>query len=241
MQKLKKILLALSISVIASALTGCGTLATAVKKRHLEVKTEMSETIWLAPSSKKTVYIQVKNTSNKEMAGLQTKIAKHIQDRGHIVTKSSEDAHYWIQLNVLKIDKMDILTSQRFLTQGYEGAALGTALGVGVTAYNSDSAGAILGVGIAAGLVGMVVDTIVEDINYSMVTDIQITERMVIHEQTTQPKLTAGYKHMNTETISSPKKHHTRVVSSANKINLNYEDARPVLEDQLALSVANIL
>ncbi|WP_019250688.1 complement resistance protein TraT, partial [Yersinia pestis] len=33
----------------------------------------------------------------------------------------------------------------------------------------------------------------------------------------------------------------TRVVSSANKVNLKFEEARPVLEDQLAKSIANIL
>lgn len=40
-------------------LTGCGAMSTAVKKRNLDVKTEMSQTVWLEPSSEKTVYIQV--------------------------------------------------------------------------------------------------------------------------------------------------------------------------------------
>lgn len=46
--------------VATMTLTGCGAMTTAVKKRNLEVKTQMSETIWLEPSSEKTVYIQVK-------------------------------------------------------------------------------------------------------------------------------------------------------------------------------------
>lgn len=32
-------------------------MSTAVKKRNLDVKTQMSETIWLEPSSEKTVYL----------------------------------------------------------------------------------------------------------------------------------------------------------------------------------------
>lgn len=39
------------VGLIASALmlSGCGAMSTAVKKRNLDVKTQMSETIWLEP------------------------------------------------------------------------------------------------------------------------------------------------------------------------------------------------
>ncbi|MDU4232433.1 MAG: complement resistance protein TraT, partial [Klebsiella grimontii] len=64
---LKKIAV-VGMIVATMTLTGCGAMTTAVKKRNLEVKTQMSETIWLEPSSEKTVYIQVKNTSDKDMS-----------------------------------------------------------------------------------------------------------------------------------------------------------------------------
>ncbi|MBF8424651.1 complement resistance protein TraT, partial [Klebsiella pneumoniae] len=38
----------------------------------------MSETIWLEPSNNKTVYLQIKNTSDKDMSGLQAKIASAV-------------------------------------------------------------------------------------------------------------------------------------------------------------------
>lgn len=90
---------------------------------------------------------------------------------------SPDKAYYWIQANVLKADKMDLRESQGWLNRGYEGALSGAALGAGITAYNSNSAGATLGVGLAAGLVGMAADAMVEDINYTMITDVQISER----------------------------------------------------------------
>ena len=37
--------------VSAFVLSGCGAMSTAVKKRNLDVKTQMSQTIWLEPSS----------------------------------------------------------------------------------------------------------------------------------------------------------------------------------------------
>jgi len=227
------------------ALTGCGAMGTAIKKRNLEVKTQMSETIWLEPSSQKTVYLQIKNTSDKDMSGLQAKVARAVQDKGYTVTASPESAQYWIQASVLKADKMDLRTAQGFLTRGYEGAAMGAALGAGITAYNSSSAGATLGVGLAAGLVGMAADAMVEDINYTMVTDIQISEKTTASVQTDNVAAlkqgSSGYKVQTSTQTGNQHKYQTRVVSSANKVNLKFEEAQPVLEDQLAKSVAGIL
>lgn len=82
-----------------------------------------------------------------------------------------------IQANILKAEKMDLRESQSWLSQGYQSAAISAALGAGITAYNTSSAGATLGVGLASGLVGMAADALVEDTNYTMVTDVQIAER----------------------------------------------------------------
>ncbi|EKN5999223.1 conjugal transfer complement resistance protein TraT [Yersinia enterocolitica] len=226
-------------------LSGCGAMGTAIKKRNLEVKTQMSETIWLEPSSQKTVYLQVKNTSDKDMSGLSAKITKAVQAKGYSVTSSPESAHYWIQANVLKADKMDLREAQGFLSRGYEGAIAGAALGTGITGYNSNSAGAALGVGLAAGLVGMAADAMVEDVNYTMVTDVQISEKTDTTVQTDNVAAlkqgTSGYKVQTSTQTGNKHQYQTRVVSSANKVNLKFEEAQPVLEDQLAKSIANIL
>jgi hypothetical protein len=54
-------------------------MSTAIKKRNLEVKTQMSETVWLEPSSERTVFLQIKNTSDKDMSGLQSKITEAVK------------------------------------------------------------------------------------------------------------------------------------------------------------------
>ncbi|MBQ5288933.1 complement resistance protein TraT, partial [Klebsiella pneumoniae] len=43
----------MAVMVVSSALvlSGCSAMGTAIKKRNLEVKTQMSETIWLEPSN----------------------------------------------------------------------------------------------------------------------------------------------------------------------------------------------
>ncbi|MGX5940897.1 complement resistance protein TraT, partial [Escherichia coli] len=57
--KMKKLMIVTLVS-FTLVLSGCGAMSTAIKKRNLEVKTQMSETIWLEPSSERTVFLQIK-------------------------------------------------------------------------------------------------------------------------------------------------------------------------------------
>lgn len=137
-----------AIAAACLVLSGCGAMSTAIKKRNLDVKTQMSQTVWLEPSSQKTVYLQVRNTSDKDMSDLDPMLAQDLRAKGYTVTSNPDSAYYWIQANVLKAEKMDLRRAQGFLSTGYEGAVTGAALGAGITAYNSSSGGAILGVGL---------------------------------------------------------------------------------------------
>jgi len=234
-----------AVAASCLVLSGCSAMGTAIKKRNLDVKTQMSQTVWLEPSSEKTVFIQVRNTSDKDMSNLQTLLAQDLRNKGYTVTSSPDAAYYWIQANVLKAEKMDLRTAQGLLGSGYEGAATGAALGAGITAYNSTSGGAILGVGLAAGLAGMAADAMVEDVNFTMVTDLQISERSKATVTTDNVAAlrqgNSGIKLQTSSEEGNRLKYQTRVVSTANKVNLKFEEAQPVLEAQLAKSVANIM
>ncbi|MDT3641234.1 complement resistance protein TraT, partial [Cronobacter sakazakii] len=104
----KNKLAAVGVTLSVVLLCGCGAMSTAVKKRNLDVKTQMSETIWLEPSSERTVYLQVRNTSDKDMSDLQAILAKDLTAKGYRVTASPDEAYYWVQANVLKAEKMDL-------------------------------------------------------------------------------------------------------------------------------------
>jgi hypothetical protein len=52
---------------------------------------------------------------------------------------------------------------------------------------------------------------------------------------------TSGAKVQTSTETGNQHKYQTRVVSNANKVNLKFPEAQPVLEDQLAKSIANIL
>lgn len=236
------------VAVATSAclfLTGCGAMHTAIKKRNLEVTTQMSQTVWLEPSGQKTVYLQVRNTSDQDMSALEGLMARGLRAKGYTVTSDSDAAYYWIQANVLKAEKMDQRQAQGFLSSGYSAGMTTAALGTGIAAYNTGSAGTVLGVGLASGLAGMAADAMVEDVNYTMVTDLQISERskgtVTTNHVAALRQGTSGAKVQTSTEQGERMKYQTRVVSSANKVNLKYEEAKPVLEAQLAKSVAGIL
>ncbi|PAV10535.1 conjugal transfer protein TraT [Arsenophonus sp. ENCA] len=206
----------------------------------------MSETIWLDPALQKTVYLQIKNTSDKDMSDLASLIRKAVEAKGYTVVNNPNAAYYWIQANVLKADKMDLRDAHRFLSQGYEGASLGAAVGASAMAYNVDSTGGALGMGLAAGLVGAAVDAMVEDVNYTMITDLQISAlsngtKVTVNDTMRLKQGTSGAKLQTSTETTNRHKYQTRIVSNANKVNLKFEEAKPELENQLAKSIANIL
>jgi hypothetical protein len=132
---------------------------------------------------------------------------------------------------------------QGWLSRGYEGAVTGAA-GAELPLTTPVLQGR-LGVGLAAGLVGMAADAMVEDVNYTMITDVQIAERTKTQVQTDNVAVlrqgTSGAKVQTSTETGNQHKYQTRVVSNANKVNLKFPEAQPVLEDQLAKSIANIL
>jgi len=235
--------MALSLASLVS-LTGCSAVNTAISKRNLDVKTQMSQSIWLQPDDNKTVYIDVHNTSDKDMSDLQGLVTKQLQDKGYTVA-SPGTAEYWVQVNVLKADQMDERESQSILSTGYQGAISGAALGAGIAAFNGVGTGSVLGIGAASGLAGTIADAFVKDVNYSMITDLQISQKTNGQVNSTRSaNLSQGsgsHLSQKTSSVGNRLTYQTRIVSNAEKVNLKFEEAKPELEKQLAKSIAGIL
>ncbi len=74
----------------------------------------------------------------------------------------------------------------------------------------------------------------VEDVNYTMITDVQIAERTKTQVQTDNVAVlrqgTSGAKVQTSTETGNQHKYQTRVVSNANKVNLKFPEAQPVLE-----------
>ncbi|WP_341666017.1 complement resistance protein TraT [Vibrio sp.] len=80
----------------------------------------MSETVWLDPvgDDKRTIFVQVRNTTDKDIDIIDA-LSKKLTNKGYRVIQDPKKAHYWIQTNILKLDKMDLREAQGFLSSGY--------------------------------------------------------------------------------------------------------------------------
>ncbi len=243
MNKFKK--LSLITCLIGSVvLSGCSAVHTAVKKRNLDVQTKVSETVFLDPVSadKRTVFLQLRNTSDKQELKYHDAIFNAVTSKGYTVLDDPDAAHYWVQANVLKVGKSDLRESQGALSQGYGGALTGAVVGAQFGGGKGQIGMGLLGA--AAGIIG---DAMVDDTYFSMITDIQISEKAkagVVVTEANEAKLkqgTSGHKMVTSTEVVARKKYQTRIVSTANKVNLEFVEAQPELLKGLVNSVSGLL
>jgi predicted metalloprotease len=134
---------------------------------------------------------------------------------------------------------------QEALGAGYGTPLAGALVGAGL-ANNASNAVAGAGIGGFLGGAGeMISGALVKNVTYSMITDLQILERTdEAVAQQTQSNLaqgTATQVTQSSQTTTNRHKFQTRVVSTANQVNLKFEEALPLLQAQLAKSIAGIL
>ena len=111
-------------------------------------------------------------------------------------------------------------------------------------AQRSGGAYTALGWGLAGAAIGTLADALVDDTAYAMVTDILITEKTGRNVKTsTRNSVKQGNSGSITSTSnasSNMEKYSTRVLSTANQVNLNFNSAIPLLEDELGKVIAGI-
>ncbi|HAU1599234.1 TPA: conjugal transfer protein TraT [Legionella pneumophila] len=238
----KSILLTPGIIMLVS----CAATQTALEHRTLEVSTKQSETVFLdpVPNAQKTVYVSVKNTSDEEV-NITPQLKTVLSSHGYKVVNNPSSAHYLLQANVLKVGKMSIAASQSALGGGYGSAIAGAVAGTAAGSFINSSTGMIAG-GLAGGVIGLAADSLVKDVNYTMITDVQISERVgkgvKVNEQF-QSHLKNGEATLTSQTSSRAsqyQRYRTRVVSNADKVNLKFADARASLEQGLVKVISGI-
>ena len=229
---------------VLALLSGCGALHTSVKKRNLDVQTKMSETIFLEPvrPDKKVIYVSVRNTSDKEL-DIKSRIKSRMEQAGYKITDDPEAATFMIQANVLQVGKSDLRSTGDALAAGHGGALAGAVLaGASGGSGRSIAAGGLLGA-----IAGTVADAMVDDTLFSMITDLQVRERPLQGESIKQTQTTNASQGTSTrlkqETRGAEvnwKTYRTRIVSTANKANLDFEEALPALENGLVRSISGM-
>lgn len=242
----KKSIRALAVLSSVAILAGCAATQTAIEHRSLEASTQLSETVFLDPvaSHQKTIFLAVKNTS-EESIDIARPLASALSQNGYRVVSNPSSAHYMLQANILKVAKMSRSASQTALGGGYGSALAGAGAGVAVGALVG-SGNSMLAGGIAGGLIGLAADSLVKDVNYTMITDVQISERAgkgaVVHEQfnSALKNGSSSSTHQVSSKQSDYQRYRTRIVSNADKVNLKFAQAKPMLEQGLVKTLAGI-
>lgn len=241
MNRISRLLL---IIASLSILSGCGAIDKSIKYGKLDVQTKMSETVFLDPvaENKRTVILQIRNTSDKKDLDILTDIKIAIQSKGYRIVTDPDKANFMIQANILQVGKSTKEDPFSGLTSGYGGALAGGVMG-GVISNNYRGAG--IGA-LAGGLLGTVADAAVQVVNYRMITDLQISEKAdgAIVTESSNAKLrqgTSGNKSSSWSQKSKWKKYQTRIISVATKTNLKFEKALPELKRGLVQSISGLL
>jgi len=240
---------ALIIVVSSVLLAGCAATQTMISKRNLDVQTKMSNTIFLNPveDSQKSIYIQIRNTSDKPNFAFNNELKDALESKGYKVTTSLNNAHYLIQANILQVGKIDPSAAEKALFGGY-GSSLGavfTGGAVGALATGWSTKGMLAG-GIVGGLVDTVANAAVKDVTYTTITDLQISERAgkgIKIQEIDESTLQQGASSVSRQTTSLQAgwtRYQTRILSTAEKVNLDFNEALPMLKHGLVNSIAGI-
>lgn len=233
----------LVVAGLSLLLAGCAATTTAIRYSDLDVQTKMSDTIFLEPvaPAMRTCFVQIRNTTDKQL-NIEPQIKGAIAARGYQITNDPAKAHYILQANVLQVGRTDKSALEQSQMAGFGGVVLGT--GVGAVLGGSQAvAGGVIG-GLAGGAIEAISGSAVKVVWYSMITDIQIAERVrgAVSQQF-KSKLKSGSSASTTQTFADTtnmKKYQTRIISSARKVNLEFQEALPHLEQGLINSIGGV-
>jgi hypothetical protein len=233
---------------LALSLSACAATTTAISKRNLDVQTKMSETIFLdpVPVNQRTVFIQVRNTSDKPDFDIEPAVRSAVESRGYQVVDDPTAAHYLLQANVLQAGRNSDGAAEGTFAGGFGSMILGGAAGAGAGRIASENPGVIIGGALAGAAVTALADAFVQDVTYSIISDVQVSERAgagVVVTESARKDLTqgtAGSRMLSSTETSDWKRYRTRVMSKANQANLEFEEAAPDLVAGLTRSIAGI-
>lgn len=242
--------LALPLALLTSlVLTGCAAVGTSIKHHDLNVQTKMSNTIFLQPqtNAQKTVYVAVHNTSDHELSEVQPMLIKAIQAKGYHVVTDPAQASYILQANILQIGEVSRTAAEQMTGGSFGSTLAGGAVGATTGAVLTNKVGGALVGGLVGGAASTIANNMVKDVVYTMVTDMQLQQRLpegAVAHTNSRTAVAQGSSTIERTEISKTSNfatYRTRVVSMADKVNLKFDQAKPALEQQLAHALAGVL
>ena len=238
--------------VVVGLLAGCAATTTAVSKRNLDVQTRMTDTVFIEPvnADRRTVYLNVRNTSDKPDFTVEPAIHRQLEAAGYRVVEDPDQAQFMLQANVLQAGRNSETAAEAAGAGGFGSAVSGAAVGAGSGYLLGQAGGSDVGLTVAGALlgaaIGTVADAYVQDVTYTVITDLRVSERarggtvVSQSEQQTLGQGSGGSVTQSSSSITDWKHYQTRIVSTANKVNVEWDEAAPFMVDGLTRSIGGI-
>lgn len=237
---------AVVLSITLLALSGCAAVHTSIAKKDLDVQTKLSTSVFVdpVPPEKRKIYLEVRSAVMEfDRNAFRSALNNQISSSGNGCTfvDSPDNAQYTMSVFVRNLEKASPSAAENYLSSGFQGVTIGSAAAyAGGGGYREAAAGGIIG-----GLVSTAANAMVKDVTYLLVADIQIKERakkgvIVRKDSKINTKISDdGASTQTSSEVSNQKEYRTRVVTTANKANLELEEAQPLMFDKTAYAMAS--
>lgn len=241
-------------AVMATMLSGCAATYTAINKKDLEVATRTSTAIFVdpVPREQRTIYLDVKSGimefDRREFKNFVREQFTQFNDNGYRIVDDPDQAQFLMTAYVMNLEQAKPNAAEAALGKGFSGAAgsavlSGAAVGglASATGSNNDQA---LGLGVAVGAASFIADAMVKDVTYMLVVDVQIMEKtrngaIVRKDTRIDTKVSdAGGSTQTVSEASNRKEYRTRIVTTANQVNLELAEAQPTMFKKTAYAMS---
>jgi hypothetical protein len=222
------------------------------------------------PARLHTIYVGMRNTSDYPEIDVRGPLVQALTQRGYTVVTDPNTAHYLLQGNILQAGKIEKGQEQALLQGGFGQPLLAGVAAGALTRGFGASTNASLGVGLGVAAASAAVNYAFQDVTYAITVDIQLSERplnggkvrqntanyrgsgsasssVAVTDSTAQSFGTSSSGSYNSNTRSQFisedsdfKKYNVRDVAYADKVNLQIQEAVPLLVARLTSSFANL-
>lgn len=238
----------LAVGTVILSVSGCAALQTSVAKRNLDVQAKTSTAIFVdaVKRENRTVYVDIRSgvmefDRSAFKKSVESSFAKN--DNGYRLTDDPDIAQYHMNIFVLSLEKASPTAAEAALKHGYVGGG-GMVAGAAVGAVSGGTGKSIVGGALIGGVGETFANAFVQDVTFMLIADVQIKEKAakgVIVRKDTQISAKVSDAGTSTQTASEAtdrKEYRTRIVTTANKANLDILEAQPLMFDKTAYAMS---
>lgn len=250
MQQFKKLYRGLIIAGAIASLSGCAAVSTSIGKRNLDIQTKISTAIFVDPvkRSNRLVYVDIRSgvmefDRRALRAAVKSELASN--ENGYRLTDDPDKAQYQMNIFVISLEKASPTAAEVALKQGYVGdVRAGATAGMVVGAHKGRSATSAVGGGLLGALGTTAANALVQDVTFMLIADVQIKEKaakgvIVRKDSKISAKVSdSGHSTQQVSEASNKKEYRTRIVTTANKANLELSEAEDMMFKKTAYAMS---